>query len=107
MEKSKNYEGYGIMNQQELKQIVQNQTLEIDLIADSGHAWLKVPKSLSFDLDYSMFSYQDTNNLYLEEDRDLGLFIQELEKHNIKYSYNEIIYNNECFVRDLMRLEKQ
>jgi len=95
------------MNQQELKEIVKDQTLEIDLIADSGHAWLKVPKSLSFDLDYSMFSYQDANFLYLEEDRDLGIFIQELKKHDIKYSYKEIIYNDECFIRDLMRYEKQ
>ena len=95
------------MNQQELKDIVKDQTLEIDLISDSGHAWLKIPKSLSFDLDYSECSYQDAKNLYLEEDRDLGLFIEELEKHDIKYSYKEIIYNNECFVRDLMRLQKQ
>jgi hypothetical protein len=95
------------MNQKQLKEIVKDQTLEIDLIADSGHAWLKIPKSLAFDLDYSMFSFQDAKNLYLEEDRDLELFIQELEKHDIKYSYNEIIYNNECFVRDLMRYEKQ
>lgn len=95
------------MNQQELKDIVKDQTLEIDLIADSGHAWLKIPKSLSFDLDYSMFSYQDAKFLYLEEDCDLSLFIEELEKHDIKYSYNEIIYNDECFIRDLMRYEKQ
>jgi len=95
------------MNQQELKAIVKDQTLEIDLISDPSHAWLKIPKSLSFDIDYSEYSYQDKNNLYLEEDRDLGLFIQELKKHNIKYSYKEIIHNNECFVRDLMRYEKQ
>ena len=95
------------MNQQELKEIVKDQTLEIDLISDPSHAWLKIPKSLSFGLDYSMFSFQDTKNLYLEEDRDLSLFIQELEKYKIKYSYKEIIYNNECFVRDLMRYEKQ
>ena len=95
------------MNQQELKEIVKDQTLEIDLISDSGHAWLKIPKSLSFDLDYSEYSYQDAKNLYLEEDRDLGIFIQELKKHDIKYSYNEIIYNDECFVRDLMRYEKK
>ena len=95
------------MNQQELKQIVKDQTLEIDLISDPSHAWLKIPKSLSFDLDYSEYSYQDKNNLYLEEDRDLGLFLEELKKHNIKYSYKEIIHNNECFVRDLMRYEKQ
>ena len=95
------------MNQQELKEIVKDQTLEIDLISDPSHGWLKIPKSLSFDLDYSMFSYQDAKNLYLEEDRDLGLFIQELKKHDIKYSYNEIIFDNECFVRDLMRYEKQ
>ena len=94
------------MNQQELKQIVKDQILEIDLISDPSHAWLKIPKSLSFGLDYSKYSFQDTKNLYLEEDRDLGLFIQELEKHDIKYSYNEIFFD-QCFIRDLMRYEKQ
>ena len=95
------------MNQKQLKEIVKDQTLEIDLIADSGHAWLKIPKSLSFDLDYSECSYQDAKNLYLEEDCDLPLFIQELEKHDIKYSYNEIFFNDQCFIRDLMRYQSE
>ena len=95
------------MNQQELKEIVKDQTLEIDLISDPGHGWLKIPKSLSFDLDYTKYSYEDKNYLYLEEDYDLSLFIRELEKYNIKYSYNEIILDNRCFIRDLMRYQKQ
>lgn len=45
---------------------------------DPGHGWLQVPKPLAKQLGItgkiSGYSYQDTKNVYLEEDCDFSLF---------------------------------
>ncbi len=82
-------------------------TIEIDYIQDSGHGWLKIPKNLSFGLKFSRYSYEDEKNLYLEEDLDMGKYIQFLKKHNITVKCNEIIYNGNCYIRNLKRIQEQ
>ena len=93
------------MNQQELKNIVEDSVLQIEFIQDSGHGWLKIPKELRFNLDYSNYSYSDDKFLFLEEDRDANMWMNEIRKIGIKTEYKEIIYNHECYIRNLMRLK--
>ena len=59
---------------------------------DSGHSWLKVPKDYAVDnalavyrvgggKEFSPFSHQDKDYVYLEEDLDAGLFLNRMKKH--------------------------
>ena len=47
---------------------------------DASHGWLEVPSSLLEELgiagQISQFSYQNEDNVYLEEDQDAGIFIR-------------------------------
>lgn len=79
-------------------------TLEIDFIQDSGHGWIKIPKNMLFGLEFSQYSYQDDKFVYLEEDLDMGKYLEFLKKHNVNVEYNEIIYNGNCYIRDLNRI---
>ena len=70
---------------------------------DPGHAWLEVEikdlKKLNIDKDISNYSYINGNYAYLEEDCDASVYIKALEKKKISYSYNEISYDDSCFIR--------
>lgn len=48
------------------------------LFADPGHAWAKVPRKLLHELGIAdritRFSYERGEDVYLEEDCDLGIF---------------------------------
>ena len=48
--------------------------------ADAGHGWLEVPLGDCEALglkpsDFSRYSYRESDTLYLEEDRDLSVFL--------------------------------
>ena len=49
--------------------------------SDPGHAWLHVKHedvvNLGVEDDISRYSYRDGDDVYLEEDRDAGVFIKE------------------------------
>ena len=79
-------------------------TLEIDFIQDSGHGWIKIPKNMLFGLEFSQYSYQDEKFVYLEEDLDMGKYIEFLKNHNVNVEYNEIIYNGNCYIRSLNQI---
>lgn len=53
---------------------------------DPGHGWLAVPRSLVIELgierQISPYSYQRGETVYLEEDRDAGIFIQRWNEAN-------------------------
>ena len=55
---------------------------------DAGHGWLEVEKQEleRFNLadKISQYSYVNGNKVYLEEDRDAGLFLKELAKGSEK-----------------------
>lgn len=61
--------------------------LKLTHFSDSGHSWLSVKRQLLKDLgilgDISGFSYQKGNTVYLEEDRDLSVFLKAYFKGNI------------------------
>lgn len=96
------------MNQKDLKMKIGDNILEIVVHCDPGHSWAAIPSNLIFEnLDISECSYQDQNTVFLEEDRDLTLWLDELKKYEIKYCFKEIIYNSEAWIRNLGRYEKQ
>ncbi len=55
-------------------------------IADPGHAWLPVKRSLLNELgvagDISSYSYQEDDTVYLEEDCDAGVFLEAWKQVN-------------------------
>jgi len=72
--------------------------------SDPGHAWLEVDvedlKKFNIDKDISNYSYINGNRVYLEEDLDASIYVRALEKNKISYSFNEISYNEDCFIRN-------
>ena len=62
-----------------------------NLYYDPGHAWLEVPKTLIKELGItnkiSSFSYENGENVYLEEDCDLATFAK---VYKGKFSVKEI-----------------
>ena len=73
--------------------------------SDPGHAWLQVEiedlKKLNIDKDISNYSYINGPRAYLEEDCDALIYVKALEKNKISYSFDEISYNEDCFIRNL------
>ena len=65
----------------------------ITIYADSGHAWGKVNKALLNKLGIadkiSHYSYMRDDKVYLEEDKDLGLFFYTLDMEGIKYQIED------------------
>lgn len=69
-------------------------------IMDDGHGWLRVDKSnyMQSNFNASRHSYYDDQFVYLEEDCDASLYINE---HKITNHIPEQYYEGYCFVRDL------
>ena len=69
-------------------------------IMDDGHGWLRVDKSNYMQSNFraSSYSYYDDQFVYLEEDCDASLYINE---HKITNHIPEQYYEGYCFVRDL------
>ena len=77
---------------------------------DPGHGWLEVEQNdlddvgLSY-IDFTSCSYANVDVLYLEEDCDMSLFIRAYKtKHGEGPELEEVLYNDECFIRSLPRL---
>lgn len=87
--------------------------------SDPGHGWLQVPKNLMNRLGItkaiSDYSYYDKNNVFLEEDYDLGLFLQAIgigvstETKELRKAFFESVpkqyAKNRSFVRTLKHYE--
>ena len=77
---------------------------------DAGHGWLEVSKDvlptvgLTED-DFSSYSYQDRDNLYLEEDMDAYTFVKswELKHGDIKIKQRDD--GHQSPIRQLARVE--
>jgi hypothetical protein len=65
---------------------------KFDFFSDSSHGWLKVPmkllKELEIEKKISQFSYWRKGSAYLEEDRDLLLFIHTM-KEKKQFTFGE------------------
>ncbi|MDD5094565.1 MAG: hypothetical protein PHV74_09330 [Dehalococcoidia bacterium] len=61
---------------------------DLKWLNDPGHGWLEVPRSVVNELGISKqitsFSYQQGDQIYLEEDCDASLFLDTCEKRGIK-----------------------
>lgn len=72
-------------------------------IMDPGHGWLSVNrknlKTLGIENDISEFSYQKGNRVYLEEDRDVGLFLEAAKKAGWEIIIDESFSNKRSWVR--------
>ena len=69
-------------------------------IIDDAHGWLRVDKLKYIRSNFrsSPYSYCDDQYVYLEEDCDASLYINE---HKITNHIPEQYYEGYCFVRDL------
>lgn len=84
--------------------------LKLNFHTDPGHGWLEVPKVIARGLgkafcdSISFFSYQDQNNLYLEEDDDASKALAALRGNGYVVSFNEICHKNEAPCRNFKRV---
>ncbi len=76
---------------------------------DARHGWLAVKRKELIELgiidQISKYSYQKGGTVYLEEDRDLTIFIKALEKNDITYGYKNS-YKDTSPIRSYNYFEK-
>jgi len=75
------------------KQIEEGNKMIIHIYEDRGHAWAKVKRTLlqrlKLEAHVSPYSYQKGDYVYLEEDVDLGLLVNALNRQGIGYIFKE------------------
>lgn len=82
----------------------------IQYISDPGHAWAKVKIKELYDLNIahkiSQFSYMRGDYAYLEEDCDLGVYVEALKNKGIEYKMECISNGNkQSRVRNYYRFQ--
>lgn len=78
--------------------------ISIVIFADPGHAWARVPKAklkkLGIADKISTYSYQRGDYAYLEEDCDLGVYINALKSKNYcDFNFKEFHTNRQSKIR--------
>lgn len=74
---------------------------QFTLHCDPGHAWLEIPRAMynamvrDYDLKISQYSKISDKFVYAEEDCDMALVLKVLNKMNINYEINELIYQSQ------------
>ena len=83
--------------------------MQLRFICDAGHGWGEVSIDLINELrianQISRCSYMKGDKAYLEEDRDLPIFLNEMEKQGKKITFIEEHSNYDSWVRNLKRFE--
>jgi len=83
--------------------------MKIKFYEDPGHGWGAVKRSLLIELGIAdkitQFSYQNGDTVYLEEDCDLGLFIDTLRSKGESVDYKKRTYYNRCPIRSYERYQ--
>jgi hypothetical protein len=73
--------------------------------SDSGHGWLHVTRDeidrLEIAAKISPYSYQDRDMIFLEEDCDLGVFLEAKEARGEPVEFEERVVNGDAFIRSL------
>jgi hypothetical protein len=83
--------------------------MKLKFHSDPGHGWVEIPFEMvaSLGLKISPYSYMSAvgpnKKAYLEEDCDASILIDKLEKQGEKIQFEDIIYNDRCFIRNLPR----
>ena len=84
--------------------------IKLNFHSDPSHGWLELPKTIARGLgkafcdSISFFSYQDRDNLYLEEDSDASKALAALRENGFVVSFNEIDHKNEAPCRSFKRV---
>ena len=84
--------------------------LKLTFHSDPGHGWLELPKVIARGLgpafcnSISFYSYQDRDNLYLEQDCDAPKALDALKAANFTVTHVVKDYNNEAPIRDYKRV---
>ncbi len=77
--------------------------LTLNVYADPGHAWCKVPRVLLEKLGLidkiSTYSYQRKDSVYLEEDCDLSTLIGTLKDKGVTVKFKEFHTNKQSKIR--------
>jgi hypothetical protein len=77
--------------------------MKLDFYEDPGHGWLKVPldllEKLGIAAKISLYSYQRGAFAYLEEDSDMGLFLDAAENKGIEVSVRKHFANKQSRIR--------
>lgn len=72
----------------------QPRTIKRTVYADPGHAWLKVPTHELYQLGIatkiSRYSYRRGNTAYLEEDCDLGRYVEAWRARGVTVEFEEV-----------------
>ena len=75
-----------------------------NLYCDPGHAWLKVPKKdldlLNLSNKITHYSYMRGSFAYLEEDRDLSVFLDALKQQGGEFKVNTHSANKSSRIRN-------
>lgn len=81
--------------------------MKFNFYSDPAHGWAKVPlsllKELKIDQKISSYSYVKKGNAYLEEDGDLGVFINAMKKAGKTVSFKESHTNKSSRIRNYPR----
>ena len=80
--------------------------LEFNFYHDAGHGWLEVPLEIinEYGIGEAISSYSYTGNgrVYLEEDCDAAILLNELDKRAIAWKTNPI-YHEDSYIRGYRR----
>jgi hypothetical protein len=83
--------------------------MQLRFICDAGHGWGEVSIDLINELrignQISRYSYMKGDKAYLEEDCDLPIFLNKMEKQGKKINFIEEHSNADSWVRNLQRFE--
>jgi hypothetical protein len=83
--------------------------MDLRFICDAGHGWGEVSIDLINELrianQISRYSYMKGDKAYLEEDCDLPIFLNEMDKRGKKITFIEEHSNYDSWVRNLQRFE--
>ena len=77
---------------------------------DPGHAWLEVSVAELTRIglapsDFSAYSYQHLDKVYLEEDCDAAVFVRTYEQHVGPFVFTESHLSYDHWIRRLRRIE--
>lgn len=75
---------------------------------DAGHGWLEVRKSeiMETPVKVTPYSYQDENNVYLEEDCDKWAFLNYLESKGEKFTLETSYHKDYNPIRSMRHFSK-
>lgn len=83
--------------------------MDLRFICDASHGWGEVSIDLINELrignQISRCSYMKGDKAYLEEDCDLPIFLNKMEKQGKKINFIEEHSNTDSWVRNLQRFE--